>query len=225
MSKLSWTAMLVTMAVIVGCDSASKEKVPTTPPPAPTEAHQVLSNLKYIGARKDYASIASIMPAAPEVIYSQGAWFHFHAGQMGIALDEKELTDLKLLDVLNMGYISTQPLKMFPPTELKIDQFPPIDPKNPKFDPAYDLAKAKLVYIAGIYRLTKAIPTEMWPDLVIKENKPDAGNPKLRQLVVNYKDTVVMNMAALQKDDGKWALVYVQYKLWPEQLKKLVQAK
>ena len=225
MLKMGWAATVLTMAVIVGCDSTSAEKVPTTPPPAPAEAHQVLSNLKFIGARKDYAAIANIMPAAPDVIYSQGAWFHFHAGQMGIALDEKELTDLKLLDVLNMGYISTQPLKMFPPTELKIDQFPPMEPKSPKFDPAYDLAKAKLVYTAGIYRITKGVPAEMWPDLVVKENKPDAGNPKLRQLVINYKETTVMNMAVLQKEDGKWALVYVLFKQWPEQLKKLVQAK
>ena len=225
MSKLSWAATLLTMAVIVGCDSTSAEKVPTAPPLAPTEAHQVLANFKYIGARKDYANIANIAPAAPEVIYSQGAWFHFHAGQMGIALDEKELVDLKLLDVLNLGYIGTQPLKMFPPTEMKIDQFPPMDPKNPKYDPAYDLAKAKLVFNAGLYRLTKGIPAEMWPELTVMGNKPDASNPKLRQLVIGYKATPVMNMAALQQDDGKWALVYVKYMQWPEQLKKLVQTK
>ena len=78
---------------------------------------------------------------------------------------------------------------------------------------------------AGIYRLSKGVPAEMWPELTVMENKPDANNPKLRQLVIGYKATPVMNMAALQKDDGKWALVYIQFKQWPEQLKKLMQTK
>jgi len=91
--------------------------------------------------------------------------------------------------------------------------------------PGASLDKAKLVFNAGIYRLSKGVPAEMWPELTVMENKPDANNPKLRQLVIGYKATPVMNMAALQKDDGKWALVYIQFKQWPEQLKKLMQTK
>ena len=225
MSKLSLMIPVLALAAIVGCESKTSEGVPTTPPLAPVEAHQLLSNFKYIGAKKDYAAIPVIAPVGQDAVYSSGAWFHFHSGQMGIALDEKELLDLNLLEFLNKGYISTQPLKMFPSSEMKLDQFPPPDPKSPKYDPTYDIAKARTVYTAGVYRLTKAIPPEMWADLTVLENKPDANNAKVRQLVIGYKGTVVMNMAAFQKDDGKWALVYVLYKQWPEQLKKLVQPK
>jgi len=224
MIKLSWAASLLSLAVIVGCESKPEEKIPSTPPLAPAEAHQVLRNLQYIGARKDFKNIALIAPVAPDVVFQSGSWFHFHAGKMGIALDEKELQDLGMIEFLNKGYISTQPLKMFPDTELKLDQFPPPDPKSPKYDPSYDITKARVVYNAGVYRLMKAIPMEMWPELVVMENKPDPSNVKLRQLVIGYKSTPVMNIAVFQKDDGKWALVYVLFKQWPEQLKKLVAA-
>ena len=223
MSKLSWAASLLSLAVIVGCDSKPAEKIPSTPPLAPAEAHLVLRNLQYIGVRKDYKAIPLIAPVASDVVFQSGAWFHFHAGQMGIALDEKELQDLNMLEFLNKGYISTQPLKMFPGTELKIDQFPPPDPKSPKFDPTYDISKARTVYNAGVYRLAKGVPAEMWADLVVMENKPDPSNVKLRQLVFGYKGTPVINAAVFQKDDGKWALVYMLFKQWPEQMKKLVQ--
>ncbi len=224
MSKLSWAAALLSLAVIVGCEGKPTEKVPSTPPLAPAEAHLVFKNLQYIGARKDAKNIPLIAPVAQDVVFQSGSWFHFHAGQMGIALDEKELQDLGLVEFLNMGYISTQPLKMFPSTELKIDQFPPPDPKHPKYDPAYDITKARVVYNAGVYRLMKGVPAEMWPELVVMENKQDPSNAKLRQLVIGYKATPVLNLAVFQKDDGKWALVYVLFKQWPEQLKKMVAA-
>lgn len=224
MSKVVWAAAVLSLAVIVGCDSKSAEKIPSAPPLAPAEPHLAFKNLQYIGARKDFKNIALIAPVAPDVVFQSGSWFHFHAGQMGIALDEKELQDLNMVEFLNKGYISTQPLKMFPSTELKIDQFPPPDPKSPKYDPTYDIAKARVVYTAGVYRLLKAIPAEMWPELVVMENKPDPSNVKLRQLVIGYKATPIMNVAVFQKDDGKWAVVYILYKQWPEQLKKLIAA-
>jgi hypothetical protein len=224
MLKASWAATLLSLAVIVGCQGKPEEKIPTTPPLAPSEAHLVLKNLQYIAVRKDYKNIPLIAPVAQDVVFQSGSWFHFHAGKIGIALDEKELQDLGMLEFLNKGYISNQPLKMFPDSEMKLDQFPPPDPKSPKYDPTYDIAKARVVYNAGVFRLTKGIPAEMWPELVVMENKPDASNAKVRQLVIGYKATPILNMAVFQKEDGKWALVYVLYKQWPEQLKKLVQA-
>lgn len=224
MSRLSLAASVLSLVMIVGCGTKSAEKIPSTPPLQPAEPHLVLKNLQYIGARKDFKNIPLIAPVAPEVVFQSGSWFHFHAGQMGIALDEKELQDLGMVDFMNRGYISTQPLKMFPSSEMKIDQFPPPDPKSPKYDPTYDITKARVVYNAGVYRLMKGVPVEMWPDLVVMENKPDPSNVKLRQLVLGYKATPVLNVAVFQKDDGKWAVVYILFKQWPEQLKKLMAA-
>jgi hypothetical protein len=223
MAKPSWAIATLCVAGIVGCENKPVEKVPTTPPLAPAEAHQILKNLQYIAVRKDNKHIALLAPVTPDVVYGSGWWFHQHAGKMGIALDEKELQDFDLVEFLNKGYISTQPLKLLP-NDPKLDNFPPPDPKSPNYDPGYDIAKARKVYNAGLYRLMKGVPAEMWADMVVMETKPDPTNTKLRQLVFGYQGTPVMNVAALQKDDGKWVVTYVQFKQWPEQLQKLVKA-
>jgi hypothetical protein len=222
MAKLSWAAAFLGLAVIVGCENKPVEKIPTTPPLAATEAHLVLKNLQYIAVRKDIKHISLIAPVTPDVVYGQGWWFHQHAGKMGLALDEKELVDFGLVDLLNKGYISTQPLKLMP-NDPKLDNFPPADPKAPNYDPSYDISQARKVFNAGLYRLIKGVPAEMWADMVVMENKTDPTNTKLRQLVFGYKGEVVMNVAALQKDDGKWAVIYIQFKAWPEQLVKMVK--
>jgi hypothetical protein len=222
MAKLSWATGFLGLAVIVGCDNKPAEKVPTTPPLAPTEAHQVLKNLQYIAVRKDNKQIALLAPVAPEIVYTQGWWFHQHAGKMGIALDEKELVEFGLVDMLNKGYISTQPLKMNP-SDPKLDNFPPLDPKAPNHDPSYDISQARKVFNAGLYRLMKGIPTEMWADMVVMETKPDPDNTKLRQLVFGYQGTPILNVAVQEKEDKKWVVIFVKFKLWPEQLTKMVK--
>ena len=222
MAKLSWAAGFLGLAVIVGCENKPVEKVPTTPPLAPAEAHQLLKNFQYIAVRKDNKQLALIAPVTSDVVFGSGWWFHQHAGKMGIALDEKELVEFDLIEFLNKGYISTQPLKLMP-DDPKLDNFPPADPKAPNYDSTYDISKARKVYNAGLYRLMKGVPPEMWADMVVMETKPDKDNTKLRQLVFGYEGTPVMQVAALQKDDGKWVVTYVQFKQWPEQLKKMVK--
>lgn len=223
MAKLSWATAILGLAVIVGCENKPVEKVPTTPPLAPAEAHMILKNFQYIAVRRDNKHISLIAPVTPDVVFGSGWWFHQHAGKMGIALDEKEIVDFDLMEFLNKGYISTQPLKMMP-DDPKLDNFPPPDPKAPNYDATYDIAKARKVYNAGLYRLMKGVPPEMWADMVVMETKLDPANTKLRQLVFGYQGTAIMNVAALQKDDGKWVVTYVQFKQWPEQLKKMVKA-
>lgn len=222
MAKLSWAAGFLGLAVIVGCENKPVEKVPSTPPLAPAEAHHILKNFQYIAVRKDNTQLAMLAPVASDVVYGSGWWFHQHAGKMGIALDEKELVEFDLVEFLNKGYISTQPLKLMP-QDPKLDNFPPADPKAPNFDPTYDVTKARRVYNAGLYRLLKGVPAAMWADMVVMETKSDPANTKLRQLVFGYGGTAVMQVAALQKDDGKWVVTYVQFKQWPEQLQKLVK--
>ncbi|MBI4911764.1 MAG: hypothetical protein HY823_03420 [Acidobacteria bacterium] len=217
MAKLGFFAGVLALAVILGCESKPTEKVPTTPPLAPAEAHLVLKNLQYVGLRKDLKHIPILAPVNPDIVFGSAWWFHQHAGKMGIALDEKELVDLDMLEFLNMGYISTQPLKDFPAGENKIDNFP-------AKSATYDISKARKVYNAGLYRLLKGVPPDMWGDLVVMENKPDTSNVKLRQLTFGYKGTPVMIVAALEREDGKWAVTYIQFKKWPEELKKMVQA-
>jgi hypothetical protein len=222
MAKLSWAAGFLGLAVIVGCENKPVEKIPSTPPLAPTEAHLVLKNLQYIAVRKDNKHISLVAPVTPDVVFGSGWWFHQHAGKMGIALDEKEIVEFGLVDLLNKGYISTQPLKMMP-NDPKLDNFPPPDPKAPNYDPTYDITQARKVYNAGLYRLMKGVPSDMWADMVVMETKSDPANTKLRQLVFGYAGTPVMNVAALQKDDGKWVVTYIQFKAWPEQLAKMVK--
>lgn len=222
MAKLSWAAGILGLAMIVGCENKPVEKVSSTPPLAPAEAHQVLKNLQYIAVRKDNKHISLIAPVTPDVVFGSGWWFHQHAGKMGIALDEKEIVEFDLVEFLNKGYISTQPLKMMP-NDPKLDNFPPPDPKAPNFDPAYDIGKARKVYNAGLYRLMKGVPVDMWADMVVMETKLDPANTKLRQLVFGFRGTPIMNVAALQKDDGKWVVTYVQFKQWPEQLQKMMK--
>lgn len=223
MAKLSWAAAFLGLAMIVGCDSKPAEKIPVTPPLAPTEAHQILKNLQYIAVRKDNKHISLIAPVTPEIIFGSGHWFHQHAGLMGLALDEKELVEFGLVDLLNKGYISTQPLKMNP-SDPKLDNFPQsLDPKARNYDATYDIGQARKVFNAGLYRLIKGVPLEMWADMVVMETKSDAENTKLRQLVFGYNGTAILNVAVFLKDDGKWVITFIKFKLWPEQFQKMVK--
>jgi hypothetical protein len=188
-----------------------------------------------------------VTPVEPSIIYGSAWWFNKHAGELGISLTEKEIDDLGIADLRSMGYIipdvSAKELK--DTTEkFKLKQIPSmpanmanLDPEaldllpNDKFpngkpNPAGEAVKGKYSRAAlgaGIYRLTKAVPATMWPDMSVMEIKKDPGNAKIQNVYIGYRGTTVLNVAVYQNSDNTYGISYLQYKMFPKKIAALAQ--
>lgn len=82
----------------------------------------------------------------------------------------------------------------------------------------------RALYQAGLWRLLKGIPQEMWPDLTVMETRKDPSNQKAWNVYLGYNGKTVVQLGLFQKDGGTWGLSYWQYKIQPRTLQKAVEA-
>ena len=99
-------AALVSVGLILGCESKPTARVPETAPVAAKQPHEILDHLKYMSVRKDLKHTAVIAPVFKNELYGNAWWFHKHAGEAGIPITEEEITFFGIKDLEDMGYLA-----------------------------------------------------------------------------------------------------------------------
>lgn len=246
--KHAWIPAAAAAVLFVGCDSKPADRVPTTAPTAIKEPYEVLKHLQYVAVRKDLKHLPVIAPVDPDVVYPSSWWFNKHAGEMGISLTDQEITDLGVADLKAMGYlapgVSHKDLqdgidkvgaKILPklPPEMekldlnKLDLMPNDKLPNGKPNPDFETVKSKYARAAlnaGLYRLLKAVPEGMWPDVNVMEVKPDATNKKIQGVFLGYKGTTIIQLGLIQNKDMNYGVSYVYFKVMPRKLQAMLTA-
>jgi len=234
------------LALIVGCDSKPIDKIPTTAPMAAKEPFEILAHLKYLAVRKDYKDLPVIAPSDLTGLYGNAFWFHDHAGTMGLSLTAEELQGLGVGAAKDLGYLAPDvsckelqdtkdkvetgglaalPANMVGLNLLKLDKLPNNASKDKAIAADYakisDPATLRAVFNAGIYRLMKGIPADMWPDINVMEVKQNAGNTNAKDVYLGYKGESLMQVAVQPKADGNLGIIYIYYKVHPRKIAKL----
>ena len=242
--KNAWIPALASIALMVGCDSKPADTIPKTAPMAAKEAFELLPHLKYIAVRKDFADIAVIAPQDLAGLYGNAWWFHKHAGQMDLSLNAQEFKALGLDEIKDLGYLapdasqaslqvaldklSTKELKELPPEFQgldikKLDQFPMTEKENAKAFTALNGPLLRPAYNAGIYRLLKGVPAEMWNEVSIGKTQP-TKNPLETKIILAYQGTEIIELTARQKADKTYGIIYIHYLQHPRALAKFAKA-
>jgi hypothetical protein len=245
--NLAWIPALTAAALIVGCDSKPKDTIPTTAPMAASEPQQILAHLKYLAVRKDMKDLPVISPSDLTGLYGNAWWFHTHAGQMGISLTQEEIQGLGVEQLKTMGYLAPSvtckelqdaqdkvaaktldklPENMVGLELMKVDKLPDAKDPNKAIAKDYETVNGTLLraaYQAGIYRLMKGVPTDMWKDVNVMEIKQNAGNTKAKDVYLGFKGTSIMQVTVSQKSDNTYGIIYIYYKAQPKKLLSLLK--
>lgn len=232
------------MALIMGCDSKPADSIPKTAPMAAKEPHEVLAHLKYIAVRKDYADIPVIAPQDLAGLYGNAWWFHNHAGQMDLTLTDEEIKGLGVEQAKTLGYLaagvsmaslqnsldklSAKEVQSLPESMqgldlVKLDKLPgEKDKVNGKDFAAINGPLLRPMYNAGIYRLLKGVPVELWNDVVLMKATPNPKNNLETAMVLGFQGKPIIEMTARQKADKTYGLIYIHYLVQPKALAKAV---
>ena len=244
--KSAWIPVIAGLAIMVGCDSKPIDKIPATAPMAAKEPFEILAHLKYLAVRKDYKDLPVIAPSDLAGLYGNAFWFHDHAGTMGLSLTAEEIQGLGVGAVKELGYLApdvsckdlqdakdkvstgalaTLPANMDGLNLLKLDKLPNNASKDKAIVQDYtkisDPVTLRAVFNAGIYRLMKGIPADMWPDINVMEVKQNAGNTKAKDVFLGYKGESIMQVAVQPKADGNLGIIYIYYKVHPRKIAKM----
>lgn len=106
-------------------------------------------------------------------------------------------------------------MKGLDPAKLDFPQNSPLYEKEIK--PAVD-KHLRPLYNAGLYRLLKGVPTDMWGDIVINSVKPNPGGTKYQDVFLAFKGVIIMQVTVTQNDNGTWGISYIQFKKGPRAL-------
>lgn len=241
-------AVMVGLALTVGCKPKPKDPVPATAPAAikAGEPERVLEHLRYLGAKKDFQA-AKVIAMEAEGLYGTIHWFHQHAGVMGATLSDAEiegfgLQPCKQLGILVPGVskkdlqdakrqldskkIDKLPANMEALSEIALDELP--NDQDPNRKPEYDLLKDKhaALMAAGVYRVARAVPEELWKStaITIQAVKPNAGKKEWSDVFIQYGEKLILQATMAPRKDGTMALAYAHFKVAPAALKKAAEA-
>lgn len=224
------------------------QNIPATAPAPITEPHQVLNHLRYIGGRKDVKHVATLLPADDNMVTGMASWFHTHSGDTGLALTADEIKSFGVEAAQTKGYLA--PIARFTaqkkldeiaatapaakgknagpelPAELKgldtkILDFPTTMEANlVKEATPFVKANAKALYEAGLWRLIKGVPTDMWNELTLIETRKEPTNDKLHQVYIGFQGKTVLQINLAQRPDNTFGIAYWFYKVHPRTLAK-----
>ena len=245
----AWLPAVAGLVLLVGCDSKPADTIPKTAPMAAKEAFELLPHLKYIAVRKDLKDIPVIAPDDMTGLYGNAWWFHNHAGQMDLTLTEQEIKDLGVEPVKDLGYlapgvsmagmqlamdkldakqIQALPVEMSTVNLARVDKLPGENDKvNGKDFVTINGNQALLraTFNAGLYRLLKGVPAELWNSMELLKTTPNPKNSLETGLVLGLEGKPVIELTARQKADKTYAIIYVHYLVQPRVLAKAVAPK
>jgi len=240
--KNAWIPALAGLALLVGCDSKPADTVPTKAPMAAKEPFELLPHMKYIAVRKDFADIPVIAPQDLAGLYGNAWWFHNHAGQMDLTLSADEIKGLGADEVKTLGYlapdvsmasmqlafdklsakeINAMPDNMQGVDLTKVDKLPG---EKDKDHAAINGPLLRPTYNAGLYRLLKGTPAEIWNETVILKTTPNPKNNLETSLVLGYQGKPTMELTARQKADKTYGIIYIHYLVQPRVLANIAKA-
>jgi len=201
MEKMHWVPRAIIQAsavalLAVGLACGRKDPIPTTPPLAPTEPHQILQHLKYLAVRKDLKHIVVIAPTSPEIVFPSAWWFH------------KQATDLKI-------ELTPEDLQALGIEKLK-DRLPEL-PRSEM--PDYGISDARLAFNAGMYRLVKAIPEQAWAEMAVMEIKPNPSDPRVKDVLLGLHGKPILKVSCVKKSETNYGVSLIQYQIRPSSLK------
>jgi hypothetical protein len=237
----AWAPAVAAVALLVGCDSKPADTVPKTAPMAAKEPFELLPHLKYIGVRKDLADLPVIAPQDLNGLYSNVWWFHNHAGQMDLNLTADEIKGLGVEKAQQLGYIAPNvsmsglqsamdnltagkiqaiPDEMQGYDVAKLDKLPgEKDKVNAKDYPVLSGELIRPLFNAGLFRLIKGVPAELWGDVAVQKTIPTKNNLET-QVILQYQGTAIMELTARQKADKTYGIIYIHYLVQPKTLAK-----
>lgn len=258
----AWIPAAAAVALFIGCESKPVDKIPTAPPTAIKEPHEILPHLQYAAVRKDMKHLALLDPVDPMATDGAAYWFNSHSGDTGLALTAEEIKQFGLEDMQAKGFIATVARVDL---QRKIDELSamPLPPKGAK-EPAPSLpaemagldvsrldfpqtipgpvfAKEvkpfieqhrRALYQAGLWRLLRGVPTELWGNIRVLETRKDPSNQRAFGVFLGLSGTgipeadgkPIIDLALFKKEDNTWGLSYWQYKKQPKWLGKVVEA-
>lgn len=198
MARMGWipqaalgAAGILIVGGSLGCGSKDAG-IPTAPPVAAAEPDQIFKHLQYLAVRKDYKHVALIAPVDPAIVYSSAGWFHKHATDLKLDLNDEELAGLGISDM-------KEKLKALPSSE----------------GPDYPLDKARLAFNAGIYRVLKGVPTEAWGKVVVSQVKKNPGNTRIMDVFFAHNGKQFLQVSCIKKSDGAYGVSFIRYLVTP----------
>lgn len=238
----AWVPAAAALALLIGCDSKPADTIPKTAPMAAKEAFELLPHLKYIGVKKDFADLPVIAPQDLTGLYGNVWWFHNHAGQVDLTLTADEIKGLGIQKASDLGYIapnvsmtalqgaldklSAKQIQAIPDEMQgwdveKLDKLPgEKDKVNGKDFPTLNGELLRPLYNAGLYRLIKGVPAELWNEVAVQKTVPNPKNSLETQVILQYQGTPILELTARQKSDKTYGIIYIHYLVQPKTLAK-----
>lgn len=234
------------LVLMLGCESKPTDPIPVQAP-GPVVAGKeeaILNHLRYMSVRKDlkHASTLSLANFDTKAMYGNIHWFHKHAGDIKAPLTAEEITAFGLEDLKNMGLLAPGicqkdladakdkvALKTLPalPTEMvgldltRLDLFPNQGDKNRQVELEVVMSKIGPVADAGLYRLARAVPDEVWRKMTVQAVKPNAGDKTWKDVFLQIGTRLVVQVTVAPKKDGNLGVIYMYFKLPVGSMKKV----
>ena len=194
-------------------DNLTKQKLST-----------LLSQMKEVALNRKFDVLLLITPTDVTNLYENTKQMYYHAGVRGISFTQDEIQSFGLTQLVNLGYIAPGiTFKDHPKysryehnqSEFKIDSLPKkyfeSYNKSNQINPDYSMLSGQIlrsVFNAGIYRVLKGVPIEMWSKFVVEEYNSESNN-KMTRIGIAYNGNIVLNVNMVTKEDGNWGIVDV----------------
>jgi hypothetical protein len=192
-------ALVAAVLLLVGtlaCGSKGSG-IPTSPPLAPTEPHMILEHLKYLAVRKDFKHVVVIAPVSREIVMPSAWWFHKHATDVKVELSDE---DLRTMGIEHL--------------KSRLSNLPRLEDKE------YSIEDARLAFNAGMFRLVRGIPDEAWAEISIMEIKPNAADPRVKDVLLGLHGKPIMKVSCVKKNETSYGISMILYVIQPGSLKK-----
>lgn len=202
MTKKNWISRAIAQAAVVamlavglGCGSKGSG-IPTSPPLAPTEPHQILQHLKYLAVRKDFKHVVLIAPVSRDIVIPSAWWFHKHAMDVKIDISDD---DLRLMGIEKL--------------KGRLSNLPRVEEAD------YTIEDARLAFNAGMYRLVRALPDQAWAEMSVMENKPNTGDPRVTDITLGLHGKPIMKVSCIKKNESTYVVAMILYLVQPGSIK------
>lgn len=191
---------LAALVISAGCDN-KEGPIPNVPPTAAQTPGAILPHLQYLAAWKNFKHLILIAPISPDVVFPSAWWFHKESKDLKISLTPDEM------QVLGISKLAS-----------RLDDLP----RAP--EEGYDIEDARKAFNAGIYRLIKGLPVNVWGAMVVSEVRMNPSNSKVMDVTLAYNNRQMIRVSCIKKVDAGgggefYGVANIQYLVWPGTIK------
>ena len=191
---------LAALVFCLGCDN-KEGPIPNVPPTAAQTPGAILPHLQYLAAWKNYKHLILISPISPDVVFPSAWWFHKQAKDLKISLTPEEMQILGITKLAS-----------------RLDDLP----RAP--EEGYGLEDARMAFNAGIYRLIKGLPVNVWGEMKVSKVSMNPSSNKVMDVVLSYNHREMIRVSCIKKVDAGgggefYGVAIIQYLVRPETVK------